>query len=831
MKKIFYALVVLSLAFILSACEEPEKHVHSYSDVVVEATCTERGYTEHKCECGESYKDNYVSAKGHSFGEWQTVKEATIQEEGLAERSCACGEKESKKIAKLEHTHAFQDVVVEPTCTERGYTEHKCECGESYKDQFVEKLPHDFGEWKTLKEATYTEEGLKERECECGEKEQEVIDKIPDTEAPVIVFENENSVKLNTFKTFDPLEGVSANDAVEGDLTEDIIVEGAVDNTMRGTYILKYRVKDSSGNEAIRERRVDVIWDYQTSFIGHGGCYYGVMNSEEAILYAAKELKYQAIEIDLKVTKDGVFVLSHDDTWGSKTIASTNYDDLKTVVKTTSKSGSGTYPLLHKEYEGNKVFESTICTLERYLEICKEYNVRPVIELKGGTGINNSDQSNMARLMKTIEDAGLIDECILLGSAYKCLIWTREHGYENVECQYLVDSCANQTYLDRCIQYDLDISICVTYGNGLTENTPEWIAKYQAEGLKVSTYTFTQYTDYPEVQKWINIGVDFVTVDWHTMSKLQHIENAQIPMYTVSFMDQNGELIKEVFVKEGRPAGAPKVPEIPGYEFIGWDKDISSVKGDMTVTAKYELVDYEVSYNANLDVANQKEWASKEDFVNDFYSDMFEWFKANAGKNQYITIENGAYKVVRNSTSNGTATFTSAADIKALNVYVFECALSSFMYKPIEGTNSNDYVPEEDANYFLNTEPYRTKYQNMNKYLLNCINTQYTAYSKTFNQASNNRVQIFFRFHQWCNGTNISSLNEYPTYYEVTVSDVDVTLPEAFTYTIEEEVALKEAKAEGKTFLGWYLEKECINKVEKIEKGTYGDITLYAKWQ
>ena len=45
------------------------------------------------------------------------------------------------------------------------------------------------------------------------------------------------------------------------------------------------------------------------------------------------------------------------------------------------------------------------------------------------------------------------------------------------------------------------------------------------------------------------------------------------------------------------------------------------------------------------------------------------------------------------------------------------------------------------------------------------------------------------------------------------------------------EVALKEAKAEGKVFLGWYLEKECINKVEKIEKGTSGDITLYAKWQ
>ena len=119
------------------------------------------------------------------------------------------------------------------------------------------------------------------------------------------------------------------------------------------------------------------------------------MNSEEAILYAASVLKYQAIEIDVRVTKDGVFVLCHDATFGGVTIASTNYADLKDVVHTTTKSGSGTYPLLHKEFEGNKVYKSTICTLKRYLEICKEYDVRPVIELKGGTGLTNSDQSNM----------------------------------------------------------------------------------------------------------------------------------------------------------------------------------------------------------------------------------------------------------------------------------------------------------------------------------------------------------------------------------------------------------------------------------------------------
>ncbi len=909
MKKISAILIVFVMALVLCGCKP--KHEHSYSSSKVEATCTEQGYTAYTCECGDTYEDNYVPVKGHSFGSWQVVTEATEEAEGLQERVCVCGEKETETLPKLEHvhkfgewkvvteateetkglkeracecgeketeeipllnhTHEYKTTIVAPTCTEKGYTEHVCKCGESYKDAEVAAKGHEFGEWKVVTEATEEAEGLKERACECGEKETEVLPKLEhvhkygewqvvteptyekeglkeracgcgeketeelpklvDTEAPVISFETGETVKLNTFKDFDKLAGVTATDNLDGDLTASITVSGEVDNTTRGQYELVYTVEDSSGNKATATRTVEVIWDYATSFIGHGGSYYGVMNSEEAILYAASVLKYQAIEIDVRVTKDGVFVLCHDATFGGVTIASTNYADLKDVVHTTTKSGSGTYPLLHKEFEGNKVYKSTICTLERYLEICKQYDVRPVIELKGGTGLTNSDQSNMGRLMKEIEDAGMLEKCILLGSAYNCLIWTRENGYENVECQYLVDSCANQTYLDRCIKYNLDISMCVTYGNGLNENTPEWIAKYQDAGCKISTYTFTQYTDYSDVQKWIDLGVDFVTVDWHTMSKLKHIENSSLNIHTVTFQDKDGNILKEAKVKDGRAAPAPKIPEIPGYKFTGWDKDISKITEDLVVTAQYEMDEYTISFEANLDKVNEKTWATKADFLNDFYNDFFAWLSANVDTIPYLTYSDGTYKVVRNTSSNGTATFTSVEDLKKLNLYVFESALSSLIYKPITGSNSDDYVPEVDENYFLNSEPYRTKYLNMNKYLLGAINKSYTSYSKTFAQASNNRVQIFFRFHQWAGGTNIPAFDAYPTYYEVVVSEEKVTVPEDKTYTIVDEFDLPAATGENLEFVGWYLDKECTKPISKLEKGSTGDITLYAKWK
>ena len=72
---------------------------------------------------------------------------------------------------------------VAPTCTKNGsydeVTRYK-ECGKeiSRETVTVDKLGHDWGEWKVTKEATESEEGLEERVCSrCGEKETNVIPK------------------------------------------------------------------------------------------------------------------------------------------------------------------------------------------------------------------------------------------------------------------------------------------------------------------------------------------------------------------------------------------------------------------------------------------------------------------------------------------------------------------------------------------------------------------------------------------------------------------------------------------------------------------------------
>ncbi|MBR5232572.1 MAG: bacterial Ig-like domain-containing protein [Clostridia bacterium] len=119
-------------------------HTHSYKKVVTSPTCTAIGYTTNLCVCGHSFVDNYFSAKGHihqtvkgtpatctqsgtsdgikcsvcgtvtkkqtvisatghKFANWTTVKAPTADAEGTEERICSvCGTKETRKINKLD---------------------------------------------------------------------------------------------------------------------------------------------------------------------------------------------------------------------------------------------------------------------------------------------------------------------------------------------------------------------------------------------------------------------------------------------------------------------------------------------------------------------------------------------------------------------------------------------------------------------------------------------------------------------------------------------------------------------------------------------------------
>ena len=72
--------------------------------------------------------------------------------------------------------------------------------------------------------------------------------------------------------------------------------------------------------------------------------------------------------------------------------------------------------------------------------------------------------------------------------------------------------------------------------------------------------------------------------------------------FTVKFI-VNGEVVKEVEVKQGEQISAPIVESIEGMEFTNWDKDFTNINNDMEINAVFEKNKYDVNFydnNGNL---------------------------------------------------------------------------------------------------------------------------------------------------------------------------------------------------------------------------------------
>lgn len=99
---------------------------HSHQSTVVKPTCTEKGYTLHKCHCGDEYKDTYVAELGHTEVIDSAVV-ATCAKTGLTEgKHCSVCNKvlvAQQVVAKSnKHTAGEPEIIDEQaaTCTTSG---------------------------------------------------------------------------------------------------------------------------------------------------------------------------------------------------------------------------------------------------------------------------------------------------------------------------------------------------------------------------------------------------------------------------------------------------------------------------------------------------------------------------------------------------------------------------------------------------------------------------------------------------------------------------------------------------------------------------------------
>ena len=116
------------------------KEKHSYSTLVVEPTCSTKGYTTYTCECGDTYNGDYSNTISHNYISEVTTYPSHLTE-GVETFTCICGDSYTETIEKIAG-HSYETTTVVPTCTEKGYTTYTCKCNYCYVSDYTDVIPH-----------------------------------------------------------------------------------------------------------------------------------------------------------------------------------------------------------------------------------------------------------------------------------------------------------------------------------------------------------------------------------------------------------------------------------------------------------------------------------------------------------------------------------------------------------------------------------------------------------------------------------------------------------------------------------------------------------------
>lgn len=202
---------------------------------------------------------------------------------------------------------------------------------------------------------------------------------------------------------------------------------------------------------------------------------------------AACNRSYFGVECDVHVTRDGKYLIYHDDHTG-------RLCDRSYVLETTDSDVLRSLKL--KEF-GSEQFGETlkIPTLEEYLNVISRYKKVAVIELK-----NRMREQNISEIIEICRKRYRLDDIIFISADMDNLLFVRKRLSDQslqFVCQKLEENLI-ETLKNNAI--DLDIGSWL-----LTEET---VKEFHENGIRVNCWTCN---DAEEAQRLIDWGVDFIT--------------------------------------------------------------------------------------------------------------------------------------------------------------------------------------------------------------------------------------------------------------------------------------------------------------------------------
>lgn len=224
-----------------------------------------------------------------------------------------------------------------------------------------------------------------------------------------------------------------------------------------------------------------------TKFIAHRGLSGLELENTISAFVAAGNRSYVGIETDVHVTKDGKFVVYHDDTTGrlcdeDVKIGDTDYKKLKSLTLKPQK---------------NRTVGSdfVIPDLKDYLSISAFYDKVAVLELK-----ERMTPDVIKRIYAEVEKYYNSENIIFISFSLQNLIDLRQQQ-PNATIQYLVQEF-NDDILNILKEYNFDLDI------GYWVCSKDVIDICHKNGIKVNVWTVDNPGD---AERLIDYGVDYIT--------------------------------------------------------------------------------------------------------------------------------------------------------------------------------------------------------------------------------------------------------------------------------------------------------------------------------
>ena len=210
-------------------------------------------------------------------------------------------------------------------------------------------------------------------------------------------------------------------------------------------------------------------------------------NTLEAFREAAK-YNYYALECDVHCTTDGKWVIIHDYMLQSMAkekgdVKTMSYEDLK-KVKFTNGANIDKYP------------DSGVCLVEEYIEICKEANIKPMIEVKDRRVDKVKSLLDIIRAYDIEDDVILISFHAPILREFKRLspdmtLWLLVHGIKDEKLHECIENGFGVAFEAKRALKDLD-AIQNIHNNQLTAacwtvDTPELLNIMLERGVKYIT--------------------------------------------------------------------------------------------------------------------------------------------------------------------------------------------------------------------------------------------------------------------------------------------------------------------------------------------------------